>query len=242
MALYERNYITFFYPSCLRYNILFESRTMGKKKRGLPLGYINFKSCGQSRNRFKKILLNVIVAGVVIAIIGFSVLLFNYANSPINSKNTTVLVNIPVGTSLSEVVKILSQADLVKQPVLFYSLIIIKRATRSIRAGEYEFNTSLTPSELIDKLSLGDMRYYYITISEGLSVREIATRLSAFNLINKEEFLELAKDKAFLESMDIKADSIEGYLFPDTYKISRTMSTRQIMRMMVDHGQKLHRK
>ncbi len=118
----------------------------------------------------------------------------------------------------------------------------MKGATRSIRAGEYEFNTSLTPSELIDKLSLGDMRYYIVTIPEGFSVQKIAARLSALNLVNKEEFLELAKDKAFLESMNIKADSIEGYLFPDTYKISRTMSTRQIMRMMVDHGQKLHRK
>jgi len=62
-----------------------------------------------------------------------------------------------------------------------------------------------------------------------------------FNLINKEEFLELAKDKAFLESMNIKADSLEDYLFPDTYKVSPSMTTRQIMRMMVDHGQKLQK-
>jgi UPF0755 protein len=174
-------------------------------------------------------------------IIGFSALLLNYTNSPIDNKNATVLVNIHTGTSLSEVVKILNQADLIKHPVLFYGLITINGATRSIRAGEYEFSTSLTPSELIDKLSLGDMRYYYVTIGEGLSVKEIATHLSAFNLINKEEFLELAKDKYFLESMNIKAESIEGYLFPDTYKVSRTMTTRQIMRMMVDHGQKLQK-
>jgi len=189
----------------------------------------------------KKILYTLLTC-LAVFIVGFSALLLNYSNSPIDHKNSTVLVNIHTGTSLSEVVKILNQADLIKHPVLFYGLITINGATRSIRAGEYEFNTSLTPSELIDKLSLGDMRYYYITISEGLSVREIATRLSAFNLINKEEFLELAKDKAFLESMNIKADSIEGYLFPDTYKVSRTMTTRQIMCMMVDQGQNLHRK
>ncbi len=187
-----------------------------------------------------KRILHIFLACLAIFIIGFSALLLNYTNSPIDKNNSTVLINIPVGTSLSEVVKILCQVDLVKQPVLFYSLIIIKGATRSIRAGEYEFSTSLTPSELIDKLSLGDMRFYYVTIPEGLSIQEIATRLSAFNLINEEEFLELAKDKAFLESMNIKTDSIEGYLFPDTYKVSRTMTTRQIMRMIVDQGQKLH--
>jgi len=188
-----------------------------------------------------KKILYIFFACIAVFIIGFSALLLNYSNSPIDNKNTTVLVNIRVGTILPKVVKILNQADLVKHPVLFYSLIVMKGATRSIRAGEYEFNTSLTPSELIDKLSLGDMRYYYVTIPDGLSIQKIATRLSAFNLINKEEFLELAKDKAFLESMNIKADSIEGYLFPDTYKISRTMSTRQIMRMMVDHGKKLQK-
>ena len=187
-----------------------------------------------------KKILHILLACLAVFIIGFSALLLNYSNSPIDHKTATVLVNIPVGTSLSKVIKILNQADLVKHPVLFYSLVVMKGATRSIRAGEYEFNTSLTPSELIDKMSLGDMRFYYVTIPEGLSVQEIATRLSAFNLIKKEEFLELAKDKDFLESMNIKKDSIEGYLFPDTYKISRSMSTRQIMRMMVDHGQKLH--
>jgi len=192
------------------------------------------------KNSNKKILY-ILLACLAIFMTVFSALLLNYSNSPIDHKTTTVLVNIPVGTSLSEVVKILNQADMVKHPVLFYSLVVMKGATRSIRAGEYEFNTSITPSELIDKLLLGDMRYYRVTIPEGLSIQEIATRLSAFNLINKEEFLELAKDKAFLESMNIKADSIEGYLFPDTYKISRTMTARQIMRMMVDHGQRLQR-
>ena len=188
-----------------------------------------------------KKILHILLACLAIFIIVFSALLLNYNSSPIDHKNSTVLVNIPVGTSLSGVIKILNQADLIKHPVLFYSLIVMKGATRSIRAGEYEFNTSLTPSELIDKLSLGDMRYYYVTIPEGLSIQEIATHLSAFNLINKKEFLELAKDKAFLESMNIKADSLEGYLFPDTYKVSRSMTTRKIMRMMVDHGQKLQK-
>jgi len=192
------------------------------------------------KNPNKKILY-IFFACTAVFIIGFSALLLNYSNSPIDHKNSTVLVNIPVGTSLSKVVKILNQADLVKHPVLFYSLIIMKRAGSSIHAGEYEFSTSLTPSELIDKLSLGDMRFYYVTIPEGLSIQEIAAHLSAFNLINKEEFLELAKDKAFLESMNIKADSLEDYLFPDTYKVSPSMTTRQIMRMMVDHGQKLQK-
>ncbi len=121
-------------------------------------------------NKSNAKILHILLACLAIVIIVFSVLLFNYANSPIDNKKSTVLVNIPVGTTLSEVVKMLSQADLVKRPILFYGLILIKGATCSIRAGGYEFNTSITPSELIDKLSLGDMRYYRVTIL-GLAFR-----------------------------------------------------------------------
>ncbi len=190
-----------------------------------------------SKIKVKKLIkkiLYVIVAGVAIVVIGFSALLLNYSNSAIDDKNTTVLINIPVGTRLSEVVKMLNQVGLVKHPVLFYGLVIMKGATRSIRASEYEFSTSMTPSAMIDKLTFGDVRGYRITIHEDLSIREIAAHLDEFKLINKKEFFELARDKDFLQSLNIEADSIEGYLFPDTYLFTRSMNTRQIMRTMVD--------
>ena len=58
--------------------------------------------------------------------------------------------------------------------------------------------------------------------------------LIEYKLIDKEDFFELARDEEFLESLNIKAESIEGYLFPDTYYFNRSMSTRQIMKIMVD--------
>ena len=73
-----------------------------------------------------------------------------------------------------------------------------------------------------------------MTILEDWSVEQIAERLKEQKLIHEEDFFELANDKNFLLSLGIFADSIEGYLFPDTYFFNRSMSTRQIMRMMVD--------
>lgn len=80
-----------------------------------------------------------------------------------------------------------------------------------------------------------EQRTYVVLIPEDLSVREIATRLDDLKLINKQEFLELSKDKKFLESLKIKADSIEGYLSPDTYILNHSMSTRKIMEIMVNN-------
>ena len=65
-------------------------------------------------------------------------------------------------------------------------------------------------------------------------MREIAAILDKDKLINKEDFFELASDEDFLESLNIKADSVEGYLFPETYYLDRSMSTRQIMKKMVN--------
>jgi len=164
----------------------------------------------------------------------FSFLLINYSTNPIDKKNMTILVDIPTGSSFFEVTEILNQSGLIKSRLLFYSLAIMKNARSHIRAGEYEFNTSLTPSALIDKLVHGEIKIHEVTIREDLSLREIAAILDKEKLINKDDFFELASDEDFLESLNIKADSVEGYLFPETYHLDRSMSTRQIMKIMVN--------
>ena len=72
-------------------------------------------------------------------------------------------------------------------------------------------------------------------IFEDSNIREIAERLDSLKLINKKEFLSLTKDKEFLESMNIKASSAEGYLFPDTYVLTRSMGARQILEAMINN-------
>lgn len=169
---------------------------------------------------------------LVIIFVGW---LFIYAKTPIDAgKVATVVIDIPTGTSFVKVTKILSDAGLVKNRLMFYSLVGLKRGTRSIRAGEYEFATTLSPSELVDKLIRGEVKNYRVTIHEDYSLKEIAARLKEYKLIDERVFFELAEDKAFLSSLGILGSSAEGYLFPDTYFLNRSMSTRQIMRIMVD--------
>jgi len=168
-----------------------------------------------------------------VAIVLFIVLLVNYSTSSIDKRNVNIIVDIPTGSSFLKVTEILNQAGLVKNRIFFYNLAIIKRAIRSIRAGEYEFNTSLTPAAMIDKLLRGEIKIHKVIVREDLSMREIAEVLDREKLIDKENFFELATDKEFLKSLSIEADSIEGYLFPDTYFLDRSMSTRQIMKTMV---------
>lgn len=170
----------------------------------------------------------------VVGLITYFALLVNYSINSIDKKNTPVIVDIPTGSSFLKLTEILNDAGMVKNRIFFYSLVITRQALTSIRAGEYEFSTSMTPSAVIDKLLRGEIKTYHVTIPEDFSVKEIAGRLMEYKLINEEDFFELAVDEEFLESLNIKADSIEGYLFPETYYFDRSMSTRQIMRIMVN--------
>jgi len=73
-----------------------------------------------------------------------------------------------------------------------------------------------------DKLLPGDNKKYVITVPEDFTMKEIAARLEYSKLIDNKTFFELAIDRDFLDSLGIKAKSIEGYLFPDTYVFNRS--------------------
>ena len=189
----------------------------------------------------KKLINKKIYYAILLLVVGIPIyfaLLINYSTNPIDKKNTPVIVDIPTGSSFLKLTEILNDAGMIKSRILFYGLAVTRRALSSIRAGEYEFNTSMTPSDVIAKLLRGEIKTYKVTIPEDFSVKEIAARLMEFKLIDEESFFELAEDKEFLSSVGIKADSIEGYLFPETYYFDRSMSTRQIMKQMVTEFRK----
>ena len=184
----------------------------------------------------KKKELYILVVCVAFVLIGALGVLFKYAYTPINpygNKDAMVLVDIPTGSSFVRVTEILNKAGLIKSRYLFYYLALTKRAFRSIQAGEYEFSDAMTPGEVLDKLVNGKVKLYYVTIPEDLTMKEIAALLMKDRLINEKEFFALSVDRVFLGTLGIKANSIEGYLFPNTYNFNHSMSTRMIMKRMV---------
>jgi len=183
--------------------------------------------------KFIKVIKNYVVPLLAAVILGYVVLLLVYTTSPIKKNGAKVIVNIPPGANFQQIIDILEQKGIVTNRILFHSLTIVKRARWSLRAGEYELDTMKTPYMVIDQLLRGKIKTYPVIIPEDLTVREIAARLIENKLINEKVFMKLARDDEFLASLNIKAGSIEGYLFPDTYFFNRSMDTRQIMRMMV---------
>ncbi len=148
----------------------------------------------------------------------------HYAISPVDNRNEIVTVDIPKGTSFLQSVDNLEKAGLIKYKYLFYLLVVSRNAQGHIRAGEYELTTSMSPMEIINKLVKGDIKSYLVTIPEDITVREIASRLASFKLVEEKVFLSLSSDAKFLASLGIEGASAEGYLYPDTYRLDRSMS------------------
>ena len=109
--------------------------------------------------KLSKKIIYILIVCVAFAIIGFSAVLNNYSSTPINNndhKDAVVHVYILKDSSFLEATKMLKQAGLVENSFLFCSLAIIKRSNYHIRAGQYKFNTSMTPSTMIDQLMHGE--------------------------------------------------------------------------------------
>jgi len=178
--------------------------------------------------RYGLIILSII--GVVVIVLYAS--FYSYVENPVDSEGKALEIEITRGTNFPVVVRLLEDAGLITRKKYFLLLAHVKGAPKKIKAGEYELNSSMSPGQIIDKLMEGRVKGYRVSIPEGFTVRQIASRLVAKKLVDKERFIALAQDMEFLSSLKINKASAEGYLFPDTYVFSRSMGERKIIKFM----------
>lgn len=153
---------------------------------------------------------------------------------PVERPGRPVLVNIPRGSSFSRAAEILDQAGLVKNRRFFHFLARLRHAASHVRAGEYELNTILTPAQVLQKLLQGEVKEYRVSIPEDFTVWEIAQRLGneENRLVDPAEFLRLAADPEVIAGLGIEGETVEGYLYPDTYRFDRSLGAQEILRVM----------
>jgi UPF0755 protein len=107
------------------------------------------------------------------------------------------------------------------------------RARDSVKAGVYEFNKPMAPVDVIDKLVRGDVVLKTITIREGLDRFAIARLFAAEGLGTEAEWKKVTDEADLVHDVAPEADSLEGYLFPDTYKFDPGTPAATIAKAMV---------
>jgi UPF0755 protein len=144
-----------------------------------------------------------------------------------------IIVFIKPGTSVPDIAQILKDAGVIRSRQAFLALAYLKGSIRRLHAGEYEFNRSMSLLEILRKLEAGRVVTHQVTIPEGFSVEEVARLLAGERLVDPDRFMALATDARLAEKLGIPAASLEGYLFPDTYRLTRGMDEEEILRIMV---------
>ena len=166
----------------------------------------------------RKIIFTVLLAGII-GILG--ILAFVKLNQPFGPSSPVQIVDIPPGTAFTHISRLLHQKGLLGPEWFFQALARVQRVDRKIIPGEYELHAGMRPTALLAKLVNGEVYQHSVTIPEGYNVVQIADILDQKGLADKREILRLNRDPAFIRSVNIKADTLEGYLFPDTYRFAR---------------------
>jgi len=143
-------------------------------------------------------------------------------------------IEIPHGATFRQAIEILHGQRLVRDKNIFLLLGRMTGADRRIRAGFYSIWSNMSPLDIFRIIRSGQIIEYEIKILEGDSLLEISEQFEKNHIMNKEKFMKLATDRDFLDSYEIEAKSIEGYIFPDTYKIPKGVLPEDAVGSMID--------
>ena len=143
-------------------------------------------------------------------------------------------VDIRPGTGTRAIGERLVEAGVVRDQWTFrVALWMSGRATR-LKAGEYRFTEAATPGDVIGKLARGDVFVIPVTFPEGLTIAEMARIVEAKGFGPASAFVEAARDGSVVHALDPAARDLEGYLFPETYPLSRHADAPRIVRLMAE--------
>ena len=145
---------------------------------------------------------------------------------------TETFVDLPTGTSTQAIATTLAQAGIIRSRYAFLALRALKG--QHLRAGEYRFDHPVTLTEVYTRIAKGDVYTRAVVIPEGFNLFDIAAAVEAAGLGTKADFLAAARTHTeLIANLSPRAQSLEGYLFPDTYRFSRHATQLQILTTMV---------
>ena len=159
---------------------------------------------------------------------------FNSSSQPASSLGAqAVIIHIQPGMSLNQTARLLQEKDLIKSVLYFKFLAWARGAGSKIRAGEYVFQKSMSPWRILSLLVQGKTRLHPVTFPEGYNMYEMAHTLEKRGFGKAQAFIRLCLSQDFIYAvLGEEQDSLEGYLFPETYHIARPVDLKKLIRKM----------
>ncbi len=152
--------------------------------------------------------------------------------APIVPPSATI-INLPTGTTTRSIAVTLQNKGIIRSSIAFLILHYIEGGT--LKAGVYRFTQPANLPNIYGRLRRGDVYTLSVTIPEGDNMFQIAERLAAAHITSKAAFLQVAQhDTSLISDLDPQDPTLEGYLFPDTYKFTPGTSAKDIAETMVE--------
>lgn len=151
------------------------------------------------------------------------------------------IVTVEPGMSTREIVARLASSGVVPDESALLMWLTATGQGRSLKAGDYQFASPISPLEVVDKIRKGEVATKRVTIPEGLTRFAIAKLLAEqTGLGPRERFLALTGRADLIRDLDPQARTLEGYLFPDTYVYTARTTAEELVEQLVGRFREVH--
>ncbi len=149
------------------------------------------------------------------------------------------VVEVKRGTSVRALARLLDSEGVILSPRAFRTLVWLEGPLATVKAGKYEFRGSNSLAQVAQHLLEGRVVHLQVTIPEGLRLREVASLLARQGLGEAPELLQATRRADWVRDLDPAALDLEGYLFPDTYRLASGISAEEVLMPMVERFRKV---
>ncbi len=144
------------------------------------------------------------------------------------------LIEIASGASFREVSELLAREGLITSEFSFRLLGKLTGQETQIKPGEYHLHRAMKPETLLNTLVKGDVLQYQVVIPEGMSLKEISQILERAGLGKAETYDKMGRDPQIIQAFGFGGDSLEGFLFPETYHFTKQIPPAQIIKRIAN--------
>jgi UPF0755 protein len=192
--------------------------------------------------KFVKILVIIFIISAA-ALGGISYWIYNSLNKPHQHDKTNQFIVISKGSSPTEIIDKLAAEGIItsSMPILIYLRTFGDGS--KLKAGEYQFDSPITPLQAIKELEKGEERLIKVTIPEGFTRFDIAKRLAEKFPTNPpsddKAVLSLMDDTSLIKDIAPSAKNLEGYMYPSTYSFPIGTKPQDVIKKMVEQFKKV---
>jgi UPF0755 protein len=144
------------------------------------------------------------------------------------------VVEVERGTTVRALAQLLRRDGVILSPLAFRTLVWLEGPQATVKAGKYEFRGASSLAQVTRHLLEGRVVHVQVTIPEGLRLGEIVDLLAASGLGRRDELLAAARRAEWIRELDPEAEDLEGYLFPDTYRLASGIGAEEVLSPMVE--------